>query len=139
MKRALLVAAGCLSFAAGIAGIAIPVLPTTPLLILATFLFAKSSPSLHRRVVSSRPYRLYVAPFREAGGMTVADKAKALALTYAVMGLSAYLVQKPTVWAILACCALIVLYVIGIHVPTISREASALARTRARTLDMETR
>lgn len=137
MKRALLIAAGCLSFAVGILGIAIPVLPTTPLLLLATFLFAKSSPRLHRRVVESKPYRLYVAPFKDAGGMPRSAKAKALLLTYAVMGISAYLVQKPLVWTILACCALIMLYVIGWRIPTISTEAARISAQEARALEME--
>lgn len=138
MKRALLIAAGCLSFAIGILGIAVPVLPTTPLLLLATFLFAKSSPRLHERVVGSKPYRLYVAPFKDAGGMPRSAKAKALFLTYAIMGISAYLVQKPIVWAVLSCCALIMLYIIGWRIPTISAQQDHAAKARAHALETET-
>ena len=62
MKRILLLAAAWACCALGVAGIAIPVLPTTPLLLAATFLFARSSPRLHAWIVSSRLYCLYVAP-----------------------------------------------------------------------------
>lgn len=137
MKRALLVAAGSLSFALGILGIAVPVLPTTPLILLATFLFAKSSPRLHALVVGSKPYRLYVAPFKDAGGMPRATKIRALLLTYAVMGISAYLVRKPVVWAILAACALLMAYVILRRIPTVPDAAREEAEGPARLLDAE--
>ena len=134
MKRILLLAAAWACCALGVAGIAIPVLPTTPLLLAATFLFARSSPRLHAWIVSSRLYCLYVAPFKAAGGMPLAAKAKALLVTYAVMGISAYLVQKPVVWAILACCAVLMAYIILVRVPSVKSERVAAlrsARTKA--------
>ena len=55
----------------GCIGVFVPVLPTTPLLLLATFLFAKSSPRCHAWIISTRVYRTYVAAFKEAGGIPV--------------------------------------------------------------------
>lgn len=45
MKRWCLMALGWLAFATGIVGIVLPLLPTTPCMLLAAALFARSSPA----------------------------------------------------------------------------------------------
>ena len=47
MKRYLLLGIAWICFGIGAIGVVIPVLPTTPLLLLAGFLFARNSPRLH--------------------------------------------------------------------------------------------
>lgn len=128
MKRALFLAAAWACFALGLAGVAVPVLPTTPLFLAATFFFARSSPRLHAWIVSTRLYRLYVAPFKDAGGMPLSVKFRAIALTCAVMCVSACVVRKPIVWAVLACCAVLAAYIILARVPSVDAERVRAAR-----------
>jgi uncharacterized membrane protein YbaN (DUF454 family) len=52
--RIVWVAGGTLSVAIGIAGLVLPLVPTTPFVILAAWCFARSSPKLRERLVSSR-------------------------------------------------------------------------------------
>lgn len=106
-------------FALGVVGIFIPVLPTTPLVLLAAFLCARCSPRCHRWIASSKPYRAYVQPFKEAGGMPLKAKLRMLAVSYAVLALSAVLVQKPFVWGILGCVAVFLLCLVCVRIPTV--------------------
>jgi uncharacterized membrane protein YbaN (DUF454 family) len=52
MIRLLLISGGTVSLALGIIGIFIPVLPTTPFVILSTVLYLKGSPALYNKVVN---------------------------------------------------------------------------------------
>lgn len=53
--KAALIVAGWVCLALGLIGAFLPILPTTPFVILAAFLFSKGSTRLHRWLVS-RPY-----------------------------------------------------------------------------------
>ena len=89
MKRALhrtliekvLFACAWLVLALGAIGVVVPLLPTTPLVLLASALFAKSSPRFDAWLRTTRLYRSYVVPFRETGGMTARKKVTMFVVT----------------------------------------------------------
>ena len=112
----------------GCVGVFIPVLPTTPLLLLATFLFAKSSPRCHAWIVSTKVYRTYVEAFKQAGGIPASTKVRILTVSFVIMGASALIVQKPVVWAVLGCVALFLVYLMFVRIPTISLDQVQAAR-----------
>ncbi|MDR0920865.1 MAG: YbaN family protein [Lactobacillales bacterium] len=60
MKKYLYISTGALSFAIGTIGIWVPGLPTTPLYLLAAFLWGKSSPRLHNYLMENKFYNKYV-------------------------------------------------------------------------------
>lgn len=103
----------------GCIGIFVPVLPTTPLILLAAFLFGKNSPRCHAFLLNSRVYKTYVVPFKQAGGMPVKSKTRMLTISYAVLCISAVLVQKVVVWCILLTVAMFLLYLIVVRIPTV--------------------
>lgn len=118
--RYLLLVFAWLCFALGVVGIFVPVLPTTPLVLLATFICARCSPRCHRLITGSKVYRRYVTPFKEAGGMTVKAKMRMLVISCTVLAISAALVRRPLVWIILSCVAVFLLYLVCVRIPTVS-------------------
>ena len=72
--RPILVLLGCLSLALGTLGMFLPVLPTVPLYLLATILFAKSSERLHRWFTGTALYKKNLESYVKGEGMTFATK-----------------------------------------------------------------
>jgi uncharacterized membrane protein YbaN (DUF454 family) len=77
VKRHAFFAAGCLLVAIGFVGAFLPLLPTTPFLILAAACFARSSPRLEAWLLNHRQFGPLLRGWREHGAIPV--KAKALA------------------------------------------------------------
>ncbi len=128
MKRALFFVLAWLAVVLGCVGIFVPVLPTTPFLLLALFLFARSSPRCHAWMQSTKLYRTYVMPFKEAGGLSLVVKARILAVSFVLMGISAVAVPYWYVWVTLSCVALWLLYLMFVKIPTVSSDEVVSAR-----------
>ena len=135
--RYLLLACAWISCALGFVGIVIPVLPTTPFLLLAAFLFAKSSPRCHAWIVSTKVYKDYVEAFKESGGMPVSQKVKVLAISLPIMGVSAFVAQKVTVWVTPGCAATFLLYLVLIRTPTLPADQASARRMAAQEAQSE--
>lgn len=67
--RPLWYALGLLALALGIVGIALPVLPTVPFLLLAAAAFARSSPRLEHQILNHPTYGPPVRAWRERGAI----------------------------------------------------------------------
>ena len=65
---------GIISTILGAVGVLLPILPTTPFLLLATFCFARSSKKFETWIVESNMYQSYVGQYRKQGGMTLKQK-----------------------------------------------------------------
>ncbi|MDD4904210.1 MAG: YbaN family protein [Candidatus Bipolaricaulis sp.] len=91
MKRStqsLLIVAGALCVAVGVVGILLPILPTTPFLLLAAFLFARSSSRCHRWLLTNRLCGDYVRRYLEHRAMSRRHKIVTLILLWTGIGCS---------------------------------------------------
>ncbi|OLS03214.1 YbaN family protein [Tissierella creatinophila] len=58
----------------GFIGIFLPVLPTTPFLLLASFFFAKGSPKFNKWFISTKIYKNHLEEFKRTRSMTLRKK-----------------------------------------------------------------
>lgn len=65
---------GTLSIALGMIGIVVPLLPTTPLILLGAFCYVKSSDKLYQLLIRNKWLGRYIQDFREKNGITKKNK-----------------------------------------------------------------
>lgn len=76
---------GCVSLGLGIAGIFLPLLPTTPFLLLTAALWVRSSPRLYAWLLSHPRLGEYVRNFRENRAIPLHAKVVSLTLMWGTM------------------------------------------------------
>lgn len=101
IRKVALIIAGSICLALGAVGVFVPVLPTTPFVLLAAFLYSRSSSRLNSWLASTSIYRAYVEPFKQSGGISMQRKLRIVSVSFAVMAISALLVRKLIVWIVL--------------------------------------
>jgi len=89
-RKWLLIALGILSVALGMVGIFVPVLPTTPFLLLAAGCFVRSSPRLYNWLIHHKWFGEYIRHYREYRAITLQARAFTLVLLWSVIGATAF-------------------------------------------------
>lgn len=85
MKKIIYISIGFISLGFAIFGIFIPILPTTPFLLLAAYFFAKSSDKFYYWLINSSFFGPYIRNYRERRGMTLIHKIIVLFLLWTVI------------------------------------------------------
>lgn len=80
MKQIFLIS-GVLSLLLGVVGIILPIVPTTPLLMVSCYCFSKSSAKFHNLLINSNLYKEYAKEFVENRTLTL--KKKIILLSFA--------------------------------------------------------
>ncbi len=88
MRKRLFIVLGFIFLGLGILGIFLPLLPTTPFLLLAAWLFAKSSERLYRRLINDKYVGNYIKDFKEYRSIPLKTKIFAISLIWLTMGYS---------------------------------------------------
>ena len=93
-KQVLLIACGTVSVGVGIVGVFVPLLPTTPFLLLAAYFFARSSERLYRWLLRNRVIGEYLKRYYEGHCMSRRHKVMTLALLWVALASTAALVAE---------------------------------------------
>lgn len=100
-KKAVLVAAGSLCLGLAFLGVFLPLLPTTPFLLLASACYVRSSERLHRWLMSNRLLGGYISNFRERRGIPLRAKITTVVLLWLPLLYSVYRLDLPWLEALL--------------------------------------
>ncbi len=114
-RRALYALLGSIFLGLAFLGAVMPILPTTPFVLVAASLFARSSPRVHRRLLESRLFGPTLRRWEETGGISARAKVMALLLLWGAIALSCTLAVEswPVRGVLIACAVAVSLYILN--------------------------
>lgn len=89
MIKIILRIVGSISLILGIIGIALPILPTTPFLLLTAFCYLKSAPAWHKRLLESKHLGPYIKNFQENKCIPLRIKVYSISMLWLTISISA--------------------------------------------------
>lgn len=101
IKRYLYITVGLIAFALGAIGVIIPVLPTTPFLLLASFCFARGSEKFNNWFVGTSLYKKHLESFVKKREMTLKQKVCILAFADIMIAFPLFIIDSLIVKSLL--------------------------------------
>jgi len=102
LKKQALLVAGSISLGIGVIGVFVPLLPTTPFLLLAAACYIRGSPRVYHWLMANRFLGTYIRNYRSGAGVPRRAKVASICFLWLTIGYSAaYLVQSALVQVIL--------------------------------------
>jgi uncharacterized membrane protein YbaN (DUF454 family) len=101
VKKLFFNVAGTVALLLGIAGVFLPLLPTTPFLLLASACYLRGSERMHRRLREHRVLGPYLHSFESGQGIPARAKIWALALMWISLAISAWIIPVPWIRGLL--------------------------------------
>lgn len=102
LKKTILFLIGCLSVTLGTIGIFLPVLPTTPFILLAAGCFSMSNKKFEERLKQNKYFGSYITNYQDKSGIPLKIKIRAIFFLWISLIISGILIQKPVIIGILA-------------------------------------
>lgn len=95
--RWLLIIVGTISVFLGLLGVILPILPTTPFLLLAAASYAKSSDKFYNWLISNKLFGAYIKDYREGKGIPFRIKVSAISFMWITI-LTTAIFFVPFIW-----------------------------------------
>lgn len=93
IRKYLLITGGTISFSIGIVGIMIPLLPTTPFLLLSSYCYIKSSRKLYDFITTHKIFGKYISNYIEHKGIDKKSMIISIAFLWLTLGVSIILLR----------------------------------------------
>ena len=115
--KALLITSGTISVGIGIIGIFLPLLPTTPFLLLAAACYARSSKRFYVWLLTNKYFGKYIRNYREGKGIPLKTKLFSIGLLWITITISIIIIKQNWISMLLIIIALLVSWHI-VSIPT---------------------
>ncbi len=129
ISKLLYLIGGSLALAVGIAGIILPLVPTTPLVLLAAFCFARSSKRLHQWILSHRLFGQIIRDWEQYRGIRASIRRKAYLMIVVCFSIS--IAVAPVEWVrylLAGMCAVLLFYMS--RLPVVPEESAETRRVQ---------
>ena len=96
LRRGFFMVVGTISLGLGALGLFLPILPTTPFLLVAAACYYKGSERMHRWLLNNKLFGNYIRNYKEGRGITLKAKAITLCLLWTTICYSAFFIVNMT-------------------------------------------
>ncbi|HHL41333.1 MAG TPA: DUF454 domain-containing protein [Candidatus Bathyarchaeota archaeon] len=90
VKKYIYLIVGSLALVAGIIGVFLPILPTTPFVLLSAWCFFRSSDKLYKWVINNETFGPTIMNYQQGKGITQKTRIRAIVMMWATISFSAY-------------------------------------------------
>ena len=101
-KRTLFFSLGVVLVGIGAVGVALPVIPTTPFIIVAAACFGKSSKRAEKWISNNRYFGSYIENYKNKKGVPIDVKRNSLIFLWIMLIVSALIINKPIMFIVLS-------------------------------------
>ncbi len=116
LVRGLLILAGTFFLGLGIIGIILPILPTTPFLLLAAACYARSSKRYYNWLLNNKWFGKYIKNYREGNGIPLKVKILSISFLWITIIFSAFFIVTILIVRVIL---IVIAVVVTIHILTI--------------------
>jgi len=135
MTKVLFIFLGSLFFVLGAIGVILPLLPTTPFLLLSAYFYLRSSEKLYNWLLNHRLFGLYIYSYIHFRAIDLKTKVTAISMLWITLIISMIIVQKLWVSLLLVAIGLsVTLHLLSLK--TMSKKSMTEARDQHRQLSL---
>src|SRR4030067_976950 len=124
LKKALFITAGTISLGLGTVGLFLPILPTTPFLLLSAACYYKGSERMHGWLLNSKLFGSYIRNYKEGKGISQMGKILSFFLLWITISYSAFFIVNNSIVQIVLFTIAIAVTVHIIALPTLKKSQS---------------
>jgi uncharacterized protein len=130
IKKYIYITVGLISVVLGAIGVILPILPTTPFLLLASYCFAKGSDRFNNWFINTKLYKNHLDSFVKERAMTLKEKICLLAFADFMLAFPLVILDSVFMKCFIVVLILFKLYYFIFRIKTITKEEKALMKLK---------